>query len=198
MLLKQRINPTDYDRLIAFNQHNEGAEVTHSYLESARAYAFCRPDDPHRWVATYVVNTGPDFRCLAPLTPAQQADALKKGRLSEKNLVEITLLCRDRSLTWLPGEQQHFYTSSIRDALRTGRKHLLGGTTNPDLLPKMRTVLSNVLYAGQIDLFGTPKYGWVIYTSWSGAVWNIGKYLVGRWVSSVGPKRQSGTTAPTT
>ncbi|MEZ0540247.1 hypothetical protein [Fibrella arboris] len=196
MLVKQRITPTDYDRLIAFNQHNEGAHVDRTYLEGAMAYAHVRPEDPDRWVCTYVINKKPPYRCLVPLASAQQVKALKTKRIAIDQMAEITLLCRDRSLGWLPGEQQQFYTNSLIDGLKAGRRYLIGGTANPDLLPRLMTVLSNLLYEGQIDLFGVPKYGWVIYASWFGAIWNISRFMVKQWLAAMTPRRRGGTTSP--
>lgn len=194
MLIKKRVSPADYDRFIAFNQRHEGAHVDLPYLNGAKAYVFVRPNAPNAWVSAYAINTNPQFRCLFPLTPAQRAEAMHKGHLTDKSTVEITLLCRDKNLGWLPGEQAYFYRSSIIDALKTGKKHLIGATANPNLLPKLMIILDQVIVEGEVDYFGKPRYGWVISASRLGAVWNISRHLVGLWLASVTPKRRRGTT----
>ncbi|MBO0933836.1 hypothetical protein [Fibrella aquatilis] len=196
MLAKRLLRPAEISRYIAFNQTNSGATAAVDYLTGASIWIFYRPATPDQWVAAYAINTRAPFRCLSLISPEQRTKALSQHGLAENRLVEITLLSRDRSQGWLPGERDYYYRMSIVDALKTGRRHLLGGTTDADLLRFQQQVLSRVLFDGELNVFGQPHHGWLIYASWLGAVGNALWYITRQVGAALLPRRRQSGRRP--
>ena len=172
MLTSRLLQPHEYDRFIAFNKQNSGASVTEHYIKQAVIRIFVRPNDPDRWVASYAINSNRDFRYLSVLLHEKVADLLRQHNINQGDLVEITLLCRDRHSSWTPAEREYYYRMSILDALRTGKRIILGGTIEKKLLGVQMEVLNHPLYAGPMDLFGKPASGWLYYAPRLEVVWN--------------------------
>jgi hypothetical protein len=172
MLTKRLLRPDEHDRFIAFNKANGGAPVEPTYLTNARVWIFYRRAAPNQWVAAYATNTHAPFRCLSVLSHEQRTCSLRQHGLSEQRLVELTLLSRDKTLRWLPGERDYYYRMGFLDTLRTGKRYVLGGTTDPNLFAFQRNLLDRVLFEGDLDFEGDIKHGWLMYTSWVGAVQN--------------------------
>jgi hypothetical protein len=172
MLTKRLLRPDEHARFIAFNKANGGAAVDTTYLTGADVWIFYRRAAPDQWVAANAINTHAPFRCLSVLSPAQRTCSLRQHGLSEHRLVELTLLSRDKTLRWLPGERDYYYRMGFLNALGTGKRHLLGGTTDPKLLAFQRNLLDRVLFEGALNFSGELHHGWLLYTSWVGAVQN--------------------------
>lgn len=196
MLIKRLLRPDEHARFISFNQENTGSPVEATYLDKANVWIFSRPATPDEWVAAYAVNTRAEFRCLSVISPDQRTQALDQHGLSEDRLVELTLLSRNRALGWLPGERDYYYRMGFLDALKMGKRHLLGGTTDPDLLGFQQQLLDRVLFEGDLSFFGHNKYGWLIYTSWFGAIGNAILFSARQVWASLSSKRRPDTRRP--
>jgi len=196
MLQSRRITADEHERFIAFNQHNSGAEVTPAYLAKAQVRIFVRASNPGQWIAGYVLNTQPPFRCLSVLDDAKRAELLEANHISENELVEITLLSRDRTIRWSSIERYQYYVMSIWDALRTGYPYLLGGTANSRLVGVLMAVLNHILYAGELNFFGQPKKVWLIYGARNQAFRNLARYILGQLWSGLRPGAASDAPQP--
>ncbi|AQG78549.1 hypothetical protein [Spirosoma montaniterrae] len=175
-MLKSRLLRSDeHARFVAFNKTNSGAPIPAGYLDRATIRIFYRANDPDRWVAAYVVNTTVDFRYLSVLELEKKTDLLAQHRLRESDLVEITLLCRDRSLDWPAIDREWYYLNSIIDALRTGRRVVLGGTTREDLRQAQMQILDSLLHEGELNMFGQTKSGWLFYATRTRVLGNVAR-----------------------
>ncbi|TAE25569.1 MAG: hypothetical protein EAZ91_18965 [Cytophagales bacterium] len=177
MLISRKIKAHEHERFIAFNQHNSGVEVTTAYLKNAQARIFVRSNAPDQWIAAYVVNTQPPYRCLSVLDDSERDEVLSAKNLSANSFVEITLLNRDRSIRWNFVERYQYYVMGIWDALKSGYPYLLGGTSNPRLLRDQMAVFDQILYEGELNFFGQQKKVWLIYVSRNRAIRNLAKHL---------------------
>lgn len=196
MLRSRRITPNEYDRFIAFNQQNSGAIVNNAYLQGANPRVFYRRKNPDQWLAGYAVNTRSPFRCLCVFDSDQQQSHLNQHHLQEENLAEITLLCRNRSYRWQSFEREQYYLLSLWDAFRTGRAVILGATTLPSLVNDLKNVLDQVLYDGDVTLFGNNRHGWVLFTSRWRIPGNTLRYI-GKLMVRALLKKQTGKSLPT-
>lgn len=177
MLNSRLLTPSELDRFIAFNQQHEGIQVDKAYLEQATCRIFYHAATPDCWLAGYTINQKPPFRCLLVFDAGQRAALLRQHHLREQQLTEITLLCRDRSYRWQTLEREQYYLTSIWDALRTGCQFILGATANAKLVGDLKLVLNQVLYDGDVMLFGSNRHGWVLYTARWQALGNILKHV---------------------
>lgn len=163
MVKSKIISGSDLGRFIEFNQRNNGATVSVEYLETARVRIFYDPSDEEHWLAGYAVNTVAPFRYLTVLSDDQRVTLLSEHDIREENMVEITMIVRDKSYRWNNFQRFMYFSRSIIDALATGRGVIFGGTVNPRLRDFMMSVLGKMFFVGSANFFGKQRHMWLFY-----------------------------------
>ena len=164
MYLKSKVlRESDLPAFQEFNSENGGAPVDMDYLRKARIRVFFQAGQPNVCVAGYAVNTAPPFRYLSVMDEELRENLMKKHQWNEKDLVEITLIVKNKQIKWTKAERFIYYAHSIYDAFLTGRSIVLGGSKNNSLAATMMTVLSKLLYKGSVNFFGKTETTWLFY-----------------------------------
>ena len=170
--LKTRSIENDPDLLEAFLKNFEMLAknpVELSYLKRATVRGFFKNDV---LVAGYVSNKQAPYRLLNWLPEDTRYQLIEQHIPGgESSCCELTCMWKDRSSVsyW---EMNCVYVVAIYDAVRSGKRNILGGSFVNKLAVGQARILGNIVYSGPSS-FRDGEHCAVYFTTRFGALWGI-------------------------
>jgi hypothetical protein len=168
---KQLTSPADLDRYkAAYQLASRGVAIADAYLPRAHrvivAYDTVNPDI---FWGGYIISPDPPMRYFVAPGDAARDAALAPLGLTEADLVEIGAiwLATYRS-PWRELHRLLFFGAMLRDALRTRRPYILGGSFIRAVQDSQRVVLPHLIFeqvvtvgtfTGTLQLYVGPRRG---------------------------------------
>lgn len=152
---KQLTAPSDLTRYeTQYREASYGVSIAPDYLRRTRQVTVVyRTAQPDEFLGGYIINDAPPLRYFAAPGELARDRSLAPLALHEQDLVEIGAIWFGKYRS--PLREVHrllFFIAMIRDALKTGRPFILGGSFIRQIQDLQRQVLPVLIYEDRVTV----------------------------------------------
>lgn len=170
-MVKSRVLGTEDELLRFIEVYYRRAKIRPDleYLKRSLVKIFYQPSG--EWVGGYIVNTNSPYRYLQDIPQPTRDQRLAEANIKQNEAAEITCIWIDRkripyvASAWI-------YWSSVNDAVKSGRKYVIGASVVNKVAKRHMMILPYLLYFGDLECQHGAQTGWVYYGK-SQELWRI-------------------------